>query len=74
VGVALLLQITNKSFDITIFLIERMKDGYGLLSRPSSFCPDREEEALNRNKRDKPKAFCVAASNWHRKHMIYSLK
>jgi hypothetical protein len=47
VGVSLLPQITNKSFDIIIFLIKRMKDGYGLFARPSFLCPNREKEALN---------------------------
>jgi hypothetical protein len=46
-GVSLLPQITYKSFDISIFLIKRMKDGYGLFARPGSLCPDREKEALN---------------------------
>ena len=59
------IQITNKSFGISIFLIERMKDGYGLFARPGFLCCDREEEALKRKQGDKPKAFCRAASNCH---------
>jgi hypothetical protein len=51
-----------------------MKDGYGLFARPGSLCPDREKEALNGNKGDKPKAFCSAASHSHRKYMISLLK
>jgi len=70
-GVSLLPQITNKSFDLSKLLIKRMKDGDGLLNRPSSLRSDREEEALKRNKGDKPKAFCGAASNCHRNHVIY---
>jgi hypothetical protein len=65
VAVSLLSQITNKSFDIGVFLIKRMKDGNGLFARPGPICPDREEEALNRKKGDKPKSFCVNASNCH---------
>jgi hypothetical protein len=42
-----------------------MKDGDGLFTGQCSFIPDREEEALNRNKGDKPKAFCVDASSRH---------
>jgi hypothetical protein len=57
VGVSLLPQFTNKSFDIRVFLIKRMKDGYGLFARPSFLCPDREEEALKRKQGDKPKVF-----------------